>query len=107
MYEQLEKMDDSKFNRKTGFEKAVFARMTDVVIEMEKNRKKLSGRPPKISYENQVLMTLERLKDNSTYFNLSQIYGISEANCYKICKKIERFLENSGQLKLTKQKTGD
>jgi hypothetical protein len=105
MYKQVEKMSESNFKRKAGVERSIFIKIVEKVKGMEEDRKKILGRPLKISYEDQVLMTLEHLKEDTTYFNLSHIYGISEANCYKICKKIGYFLENSGELKLPKQKT--
>lgn len=66
--------------------------MVALVTQIENDRKKLSGRPQKLSYEDQVLLCLEYLREYRTYFSIAQIYGISEANAYKICKKIEDIL---------------
>ena len=68
--------------------------------ETEETRKKILGRPLKLSYEDQVLMALEYLREYRTYFSLAQIYELSEANCYKICRKVEDILIKSKEFKL-------
>ncbi len=72
--------------------------------ESENQRKKLLGRPLKLSYEDQVLMALEYLREYRTYFSLGQIYELSEANCYKICRKVEDILIKSKEFKLPNRK---
>ena len=74
--------------------------MVEVVREKEEARKKILGRPQKLSYEDQVLMALEYLREYRTYFSLAQIYNLSEANCYKICRKMEDILIKSKEFKL-------
>jgi hypothetical protein len=78
--------------------------MVRLVTETENERKKLSGRPSKLSYEDQVLMSLEYLREYRTYFSLGHIYGVSEANCYKICTKVEDILIRSKEFKLPNRK---
>ena len=78
--------------------------MTELVRKSEKQRKKLLGRPLKLNYENQVLMALEYLREYRTYFSLGQIYGLSESNCYKICKKVENILIKSKEFRLPNKK---
>jgi len=78
--------------------------MVEIVREAEENRKKILGRPLKLSYEDQVLMTLEYLREYRTYFSLGQIYELSEANCYKICKKVEDILIKAKEFRLPSRK---
>jgi len=78
--------------------------MVRLVTKKENERKKLSGRPSKLSYEDQVLMSLEYLREYRTYFSLGHIYGISEANAYKICKKVEDILVRTKEFKLPNRK---
>lgn len=49
-------------------------------------------------------MSLEYLREYRTYFSLAQIYGISEANTYKICRKIEDILIQSKEFRLPNRK---
>lgn len=78
--------------------------MVNLVKEVEAQRKKVSGRPLKLSYEDQVLLSLEYLREYRTYFSLGQIYGISESNTFKICRKIEDILVASKEFKLPNKK---
>ena len=78
--------------------------MVRLVTKTENERKKLSGRPSKLSYEDQVLLSLEYLREYRTYFSIAQIYNISEANAYKICKKVEDILIRSEEFKLPSRK---
>ena len=42
--------------------------------------------------ENQVLMTLEYLREYRTYFHIGQSWGLNESNVYRIITKIENIL---------------
>ena len=92
MYKQVNKLRDAQFRRKTGVKRNTFNKMVEIVREAEEKRKKILGRPLKLSYEDQVLMSLEYLREYRTYFSLGQIYELSEANTYKICRKVEDIL---------------
>jgi hypothetical protein len=104
MYTKVIKLNDEKFRRKTGVKKHTFDVMVNVVRESEQLRKKLSGRPNKLSYEDQVLMTLEYLREYRTYFSIGEIYEVSEANAYKIIKKVEDILIQAKEFKLPSRK---
>ena len=49
-------------------------------------------------------MTLEYLREYRTYFSLGQIYDLSEANTYKIVKKVEDILIKSKEFRLPNRK---
>lgn len=104
MYTKIIKLNDEKFRRKTGVKKHTFEVMVQVVTESEAKRKRLSGRPNKLSYEDQVLMTLEYLREYRTYFSIGEIYEVSEANAYKIIKRTEDILIQAKEFKLPSRK---
>ena len=104
MNDKLSKLRDAQFRRKTGVKRNTFNKMVEVVKEAEEKRKKILGRPLKLSDENQVLMTLEYLREYRTYFSLGQIYDLSEANTYKIVKKVEDILIKSKEFRLPNRK---
>lgn len=104
MYTKVSTLNDGQFRRKTGVKRKTFETMVRVVTERENERKKLPGRPSKLSYEDQVLLSLEYLREYRTYFSIAQIYGISEANAYKICKKVENILIRSKEFRLPNRK---
>lgn len=102
-YESISKLSDADFKRRTGIQKRTFVKMHELVYEAEQKRKKISGRPQKLSYPDQILMTLEYLREYRTYFHVAVDYGISESNCYKIIKKIESILISSEEFSLPKR----
>ena len=104
MYNKINKLKDTQFRRKTGVKRNTFNKMVEIVREAEEKRKKILGRPLKLNYEDQVLMALEYLREYRTYFSLAQIYNLSEANCYKICRKVEDILIKSKEFKLPNRK---
>ena len=104
MHNKIIKLSEVQFRRKTGVKRNTFNKMAEIVKAAEETRKKILGRPLKLSYEDQVAMTLEYLREYRTYFSLGQIYGLSEANCYKICRKIEDILIKSKEFTLPSRK---
>lgn len=78
--------------------------MVEIVKKAEKERKKRSGRPLKLSYEDQVLMTLEYLREYRTYFSIAQIYDLSEANTYKTITRVEDILIKAEEFRLPNRK---
>lgn len=104
MYKQVNKLNDAQFRRKTGVKRNTFNKMVEIVREVEEERKKILGRPLKLSYEDQVLLSLEYMREYRTYFSLAQIYELSEANCYKICRKVEDILIKAKEFKLPNRK---
>lgn len=104
MHNKINQLKDAQFRRKTGVKRNTFNKMVEIVREVEEERKKILGRPLKLSYEDQVLMTLEYMREYRTYFSLGQIYNLSEANTYKICKKVEDILIKSKEFRLPNRK---
>lgn len=104
MYNKINKLGDAQFRRKVGVKRETFNKIVEIVREAEQKRKKLSGRPLKLSYEDQVLMALEYLREYRTYFSLGQIYDLSESNTYKICRRVEDILIKAKEFKLPNRK---
>ncbi len=80
-YANISKLSDKNFKRRTGIQRGTFNKMHELVCKSKEKRKKLSGRPQKLSYQDQILMTLEYLREYRTYFHVAHDYGISESNC--------------------------
>ena len=98
-------MNDEKFRRKTGVKKHTFEVMVHLLRSTDEPQKKtIGGRPSALSYENQVLMTLEYLREYRTYFSLGEIYGVSESTAYKIVKKTENTLIKAKEFRLPTKK---
>ena len=104
MYNKINKLNDTQFRRKTGVRKDTFNKMVEIVTLAEGTRKKLSGRPQKLSYEDQVLMSLTYLREYCTYFSLGHSFDLSESNCFKTIRKIENILIKSQEFRLPNKK---
>ena len=91
-YEKTKNLGPGAFRRLTGVKKVVFQEMVSIVKKAENKRKSRGGKPPHLTVEDRILMTLEYLREYRTYFHLAQSYGISESACYRNCKSIEDIL---------------
>jgi hypothetical protein len=88
-YSQIKELRDGEFRRLTGIKKPTFSRMVDILRETDKLKKSKGGRKNKLMIEDQLLMTLEYLREYRTYFHIGQSYGISEGSAYKGIKWVE------------------
>ena len=104
MYTRIHALSDEKFRRKTGVKRKTFEVMVSLVQEKRDLLHKVGGRAMKLGAEEQVLMTLEYLREYVTYFSLGEKYGISESNCYKIITKTENILIQAKEFRLPNRK---
>jgi hypothetical protein len=88
-YKRLQHLGNELFRRLTGVTKSTFLRMVDILQEADKKKKSKGGRCNKLCLEDQLLITLEYLREYRTYFHISQSYGVSESTAYKTIKWIE------------------
>lgn len=61
-YSEAKKLSSTKFQRLTGVKRATFRVMVRLVKTEEKKKKKV-GRPPQLRIEDQILITLQYLKN--------------------------------------------
>lgn len=102
-YEKLQALPAATFRRITGVKKKTFHTMVTVMRAADAKRLKGVGRPAKLSIEDQILMTLEYLREYRTYLHISVDYGLSESNAYKIIRRTEDALAASKQFALPKR----
>ena len=88
-YNRIQSMNDEGFRRLTGFKHKTFNRMIEILKEADAQKKKYGGRKNKLSIEDQLLLSLEYLREYRTYFHISQSYGISESAAYKTSRWVE------------------
>ena len=103
VYEKLKNLKAEEFKRFCGIKPETFDQMVKLVENNEKLKKK-TGRPAKLSLENQVLMTLEYLREYRTYFHIGQSWGLNESTAYRIITKIENILIKSKNFRLPGKK---
>ena len=103
----MNKNNEVKFKRLYGIKLKTFKVALKEIEVFEKNRKKQSGRPQKLSYGRQLKMYLTHLRQDLSYIFLGNSYGISEANAWKIVQKIENILSQSKKFKINNNKNID
>ena len=94
-YEQVKNLEPTEFKRLCGVNRATFEQMVKVVAA-EKILVKKSGRPSKLSIEDQVLMTLEYWREYRTHFHIGVSWGLDETNVLRNIRKVENILIKSG-----------
>ena len=102
-YEKVKDLKPEEFKRLCGVRIETFAVMVKLVEEKDKQKTK-TGRPSKLSVENQVLMTLEYLREYRTYFHIGQHWGLNESTAYRIIRKVENILIKSKNLRIPGKK---
>ncbi|MGL6344267.1 MAG: IS5 family transposase [Waterburya sp.] len=102
-YENIKKLKAEEFKRLCGVRIETFNRMVELVRNYEKFKNR-SGRPAKISIENQVLITLEYLREYRTYFHIGQTWGVNESTVFRIVRKVEDILIKAKEFRLPGKK---
>jgi len=102
-YEKAKKLSATDFKRLTGVKRKTFQVMVRVVKAEEKKKKK-SGRPPELRIEDQILMTLQYLREYRTYYHIGADWRISESAVCRIVHKIENVLIRSRKFSLPGKK---
>lgn len=74
------------------------------IVKAKEQEKKKAGRKPKLILEDQILMTLQYLREYRTYYHISKDWKISESSVCRIVHKIENVLIKSRQFRLPGKK---
>ncbi len=103
-YEQIKSLAPELFKRYCGVKPDTFARICEFVRDQLQRTQKKSGRPCKLSVEEQVLLTLEYWREYPTQFHIAKRWQLSEATVSRTIVKIENLLANCSDLKLPGKK---
>lgn len=102
-YEKVKNLKPEEFKRLCGVHPETFSQMTEVVSSHLKTKLK-TGRPGKLSLEDQLLMALEYWREYRTYFHIGQSWGVNESTAYRIIRKIEDIIVTSRAFSLPGKK---
>lgn len=102
-YESAKNLKPSDFKRSYGVHLDTFKDMVKVV-KVERMLKKKTGRKDKLTIEDQVLMTLSYWREYRTYFHTGQDWEINESTAYRIIRRVEDMLIQSGLFALSGKK---
>ena len=99
-YENIKNQTAKNFKRLTGVPRPIFNQMVTVL----KQEMSHLGRRPKLSREDQLLMTLMYWREYRTQFHIGQTYDLSESAICRTIPKIENTLIQSGRFTLPGKK---
>jgi hypothetical protein len=94
IYERTKHLKPAEFKRFWGVTYETFDKMVEIVRQHSQQKKK-TGRPGKISLEDQVLMTLEYWREYRTYFHIGQSWGVTESTACRIIRKTENIFSQA------------
>lgn len=103
-WSEVIKLSDSQFQRLVGVKRTTFSKMLETIVFQSQQRVSNRGRPSSISAENQLLIMLMYYREYRTFFHISVTYGISEAQCWRIVRKLEDILIKSSLFHLPGKK---
>lgn len=94
-WKEVNKLSDSQFQRLVGVKRTTFGKMLEAIGVQKQALPHKRGRPSKVTIENQLLIMLMYYREYRTFFHISVTYGISEAQCWRIVRKLEDILIKS------------
>jgi hypothetical protein len=103
-YETLKSYSDEEFRRITGVKRATFEKMLEILRQSFALKHVQGGRMPKLPLEEQLLATLEYLREYRTYAHIAASYQIDESNIYRIIRWVENTLVKDGTFSLPGRK---
>ena len=106
-YTKIIELLDGEFKRLTGVKKKTFELMVKLVNEAEITNKKAKGGPQRLCIEDQILLTLNYLREYRTQEHLALDYGVSQQTAGRIIRKIENILIASKEFSLDELKDED
>lgn len=74
------------------------------IVKAKEKEKKKPGRKPKLIIEDQILLTLQYLREYRTYYHIGSDWKIDSSNVYRIVIKIENILIQSRKFSLPGKK---
>ena len=103
-YEKTKKLKPEDFKQLIGVKSDTFEEMTDVLIEAYKLKHTKGGRPPKLSLEDQLFMSLKYWRQYVTQKELAFEFEVGEATVHDTIVWVENTLVKCGKFSLPGKK---
>ena len=87
--EQIKDLGGEEFRRLTGIKPETFEKMLKILSDADRKKKARGGRRNKLNLKDQLLVTLEYIREYRTYFHIGKSYDISESTVYKTVRWVE------------------
>ena len=105
-WKDLQSKSGGVFKRLTGVKRSTFEKMVEVVKEHTARKRKhpTRGAPAKAAVEDQLLMMLMYYREYRTFLHTATSYGYSESQGWRIVRRMEDILIQSGVFRLPGKK---
>jgi predicted HTH transcriptional regulator len=104
-YEKTKRLNDADFKQIIGVKREIFAEMVNILIDNYLKKHAKGGRKPKLTIEEQLLMTLKYLRQYVTQKELAYEFEVGEATIHDTIVWVEDTLVKSEKFKLPGKKT--
>lgn len=96
-YKKALQLTFSEFKRLYGVSKETFNTM---IQEVAKDKLGRRGSPSKLLIPDQILLTLQYLREYRTFFHIAKDWGVHESTAWRTVKRIEDILVKSDKFRL-------
>ena len=96
-YKKALQLTASEFKRLYGVSKETFNTMIQEVAKVKPGKR---GSPSKLLIPDQILLTLQYLREYRTFFHIAQDWGVHESTAWRTVKRIEDILVKSDKFRL-------
>lgn len=103
-YEKTKSLDDVDFKQIIGVKRKTFTDMMDILKAEYTKKHKKGGRIPKLTLEEQLIMTLKYLRQYVTQRELAYEFEVGEATIHDTIKWVENTLVKDQKFKLPGKK---
>ena len=86
---KIKDLGEEEFCRLTGIKPETFEKMLKILSDADRKKKSRGGRRNKLNLKDQLLVTLEYIREYRTYFHIGKSYDISESTVYKTVRWVE------------------
>jgi hypothetical protein len=100
-YDYIKNLKAEDFRRLTGVQRETFDLMLLKLQEAQQNKKKQTGKHfIKLSIEDKLLLELEYLRENRTFYHIAGSYGVNETTALRASHWVEDVLSKCKEFKL-------
>jgi hypothetical protein len=86
------KLSDYNFRRLVGVKRSTFDLMVEALKKLWKTKRRRGGPSPRLSLDDQILLTLSYWRNYGTYFETGSKFGVSESSAFIYCRWVENNL---------------
>ena len=99
-YDYVKNLKDEDFRLLTGVKRATFDLMLKYLNEANGRKKQTGKHKIKLTTEDKLLLALEYLRENRTFFHIAASYGVDKTTAIRASHWVENILSKCSEFKL-------